>query len=223
MMTIQQLKDAQAAAESMPALLKRLEKEVGGWNDRENCDEELYAVVYEVRCCHEKVASEARWLQRKAEEVLTRIDRANLGYSGLNSLGELQGNGTSFDIAVALYAKAHERLNNLIGRRMRKELEARYQGVLGSLTNAEKIVFEVLQREERTWKQLIAHTRIGAVVVSEAITRLELLCLVTRFTLRGTVAYRANDIDRWNDACEADRKAEAEQQAAVVAAERGQS
>ncbi len=217
MMTIQQLKDAQAAAKSMSVLLKGLEKQQ--WDAAKgDRDEELYDAVYDLRRCHEKVTAEATWLQRKAEEVLARIDRPGLDYCGFNSLGELQGNGTSFDIAVALYCKAHERLNHLIGSRARKELEARYQGVLDSLTAAEKSVFEVLQRESRTWKQLAAAVLLRVEVVSEALNHLELLRLVTRFEKRlGTVTFRVNDVNRWDEACEADRKAEATRLAAVEA------
>lgn len=81
--------------------------------------DEIGVQAYRVKELERDVIGYVTWVEKKAREVRERVTRelqrnGDPLYTGLNSSGELQGNGVGFDIAIARYCDAFDRLRSMI-------------------------------------------------------------------------------------------------------------
>jgi len=128
-------------------------------------DRELFNAAYRVKSTAEKLQVMANRVKRAGEETAARItnhqqtwrDDLTFGpfYSGVNSLGELQGMGSEFDIACAKYADAIEHLNGVISARWRDERTAERKAQREAYTGQPAELLNYLEKNHRrTVKQI---------------------------------------------------------------------
>jgi len=69
------------------------------------------AALYAYNNSRDELGTMVTRLRRVADEVSQRLDEnREVGYLGLNSSGELQGNGSAFDVACARTMIFHQQL-----------------------------------------------------------------------------------------------------------------
>jgi hypothetical protein len=67
----------------------------------------LYKLNFDINYLTKEIKRDAEWLKDLGEQIKRKLENFNLekdDWSGLNSLGELQGNGVSLDLKIAKLA-----------------------------------------------------------------------------------------------------------------------
>jgi len=141
---------------------------------KDSDDTELYFAAYELRLAAENIvrlSDRVAKVGRETSEKLSRTpiwrdDSMNLlgpFYCGVNSLGELQGTASEFDIFCALYSRAHDRLCGLIRARFHEEKKAERAQRRASYSGVE---YAVLSYFESTNSKCVTVNRLATDLLS---------------------------------------------------------
>lgn len=152
-----------------------------------------------------------RWIARKMDEIAKRLSHKQLGYPGINSMGELQSSGPQHDVHCALYCEAYEELNRELARRSNDEMNNQYNDRVSSLPPGHRAILQVLSTSDRTARQLAGATDSTLEDTVAAIVDLTVQHLVETI---GTKHYRCLPVHRWRAECERDEQRLGEMEAA---------
>jgi hypothetical protein len=197
MKTVAQIKQMVDEAATMKDLIEKMSK-LGWEHANSEPDHELGLAAYDVASKRERVLDAARSIKHTAEQVIRRLEEKTLSYSGLNSLGELQSRGPAFDVEVARYCDAFDRMVAVIQERRELETKIAFNKVLDDVTSiAAKIYVELKKNGSKTAKQVKAQFDFSQEETDAALRELVSDHLVGTGVHRGATIYVANDAFTW--------------------------